>query len=74
MGQFYIKCLPLTFWLYAFVQYASSEANSLDNLPIVSTNLGKIRGNYLETRFEQRFLAFRGVRYAKAPRFEVRVK
>lgn len=45
------------------------------DLPVVSTDLGQIRGCYLESRLGNAFLAFRGIRYAEAPvdnlRFQV---
>lgn len=79
MERFYLKIL-LTSLLYIFSTCATSNVSEpvdLNELPIVTTDLGKIRGNFLTSRRGQRFLAFRGIRYAKAPidelRFQVRM-
>lgn len=48
-----------------------------NDISIVRTRLGRIRGRYLQSRLGSSFLAFRGIRYANAPvndlRFQVNV-
>lgn len=57
------------FVLCAFFVSAEQE------FPVVNTKLGAVRGRYLESRLGNKFLSFRGIRYAEAPvgslRFEV---
>ncbi|XP_018321739.1 esterase FE4 isoform X2 [Agrilus planipennis] len=46
------------------VLFVNGEAK---NLPLTSTKLGVIKGNYLESRLKRTIYAYRGIRYAEAP-------
>lgn len=46
--------------------------NFLDDAPIVSTKLGKIRGKYERMSSGDSFYTFRGIRYAQSPVHELR--
>lgn len=45
-----------------------------DNSPVISTNLGDIRGSVLNSRLGREFFAFRGVPYAEPPIDDLRFK
>lgn len=58
------------------IQWIRADSpTGLNETPIVSTDLGQIRGNVLESRLGNLFYSFRGIRYAQPPvnelRFEV---
>lgn len=59
----------------SFEPFQANEFADSNELPIINTNLGRIQGRYLKSRLGVSFLAFRGIRYAKAPvddlRFQV---
>lgn len=50
------------------------QQSSYDEPPVVSLDLGKVRGAYMTTRLDNRFLAYRGIRYAEAPIGELRLQ
>ena len=51
--------------VYLLATFTGREVSCDD--PIVSTNLGRIKGTRLESRLGQHFHAFRGIRYAEPP-------
>lgn len=77
MKRHTVLCLVFVFCCYlsnlATVTTALQPTNINERM-IVTTGLGKIRGNVLESRLGNLFFAFRGIRYAKAPVDQLRFK
>lgn len=68
-----VKLLMLTILFNCSIEICSTKATTQDEqIPIVKTKLGEIRGRTMTSRLGQSFLAFRGVRYAEAPVNELR--
>lgn len=64
------------FSVIVILQFTSIEAKAIEenNSPIVSTKVGQIKGNYMKSKNDREFLAFRGIRYAKPPVEELRFR
>lgn len=72
-------CLvPKLIWcllLLNLVEWSSGDAPaSINERPIVTTGLGKVKGNVLESRLGNFFYSFRGLPYAKPPIGNLRFK
>lgn len=68
-----ILCAVIALCCYFNLATADSPSG-INERPILTTGLGKIRGSVLESRLGDLFYAFRGIRYAKPPVDELRFK
>lgn len=71
--NFAVKLWILTILVSCSLGFCSTNAETQDEqIPIVKTKLGVIKGRSMTSRLGQSFLGFRGIRYAEAPVNELR--
>ena len=65
---------PLSFWLLSAFTILGACNNTLTDPIVTIPSLGPIRGSFMTSTNGWQFLAFRGIRYGKAPVGELRFK